>query len=522
MRVSLLPPVLSPGRVHDLLVAGELSVAVEVSAHPAEGDVAFRLVGRLDGRGVVARPAAGLARLVAEVVRAERVEATRIPDGEAFAVPLSQTAVAWLTDRRLLWTLLAGAWGHPAGSEPAPPRRVDSTELLVDSGRDGVWTIHFGEPGSNGALSCLVVETEPTGDTIGRAVAAGIQRLRETLRRAGWPQVSAQVRRRDASDVSGGAALMRIDGPAARVYWPVRSFRGLLQVLAGGTGEGSSDGSAGTGAGTWNHLQATALLRVLDAEITHGGLLRLMRLAPRTAVERRARHAIRTIAELIREDGVAKRSLVDLAYRSGQLYRDLSLVALWCGPAEQASLRMGFGTRRWEQIVAHAERRHPGAGARPPWDQVAGAADRVVAELARRTEQPGQRPPVATAEIVRRYYLEPRGDRLYRVWRAQIADGALAALLEDVFLTQLKRDLPRLPRTALVHAAVGEASTMQQRIAAVFSRRGRQMFLEDVRVVEAAIDADRFREWDRLLAARRLVWSRYNRRSRARSRMSPA
>ncbi|MFO8043269.1 MAG: hypothetical protein R6U25_08715, partial [Alkalispirochaeta sp.] len=232
-------------------------------------------------------------------------------------------------------------------------------------------------------------------------------------------------------------------------------------------------------------------------------------------------------------EGAPRRSLADSAYRSGTAYQAAATLSGWLSPSQQEQLRRAFGTRRWEQIFDHGLRRSTGVTAaggtaaggavpgaagvvasRLPWNAVAAAAEALIADLAQRSQRAGQRPPASTVALVKKFYLEPRGSRLRTVWEDQIRRGVLAELLEEVFLSQLKRDLPRLPRETLVLSAVGEPSAVKERISAVFSRRGREIFAEDVAVVEAAVARGDFTDWDRILAARSTVWGVYNRGGR--------
>jgi hypothetical protein len=209
----------------------------------------------------------------------------------------------------------------------------------------------------------------------------------------------------------------------------------------------------------------------------------------------------------------------------------------WCSPAQRRALRAAFGPRRWEQLADHAVRRPPPQSAGParapgaeasgedpryPWNAVALAAEHLVRRLAARVEQPGRRPPAATVEIIRRGYIDVRSQRLKAVLQGQIDRSVLEQLLEEVFLSQLRRDLPRLPREVLVLAATGETPAVRDRLAAVFSRRGREIFREDIAAVERAIERGDFSDWDRVLAARQRVWGLYSGSARSRSRISPA
>ena len=527
MRVSQLPPTLSPGRVYDLLLSGALvpGIAVDDDNRPQPQELTIALCGSDDRAPVpVTSAGGGFARLVGQVIRAAGVEAQRDEEGSRFTAILSTAATEWIADRSVLWTFLAGGWGIPQGAGGVePPRRVDSGEVLTIAVDIPTWIVRLECDRFSGdaALSWLVVETARGGERAAsqpsRLVAAGVQRIRDILGGSGG-DATVTVRRQDPTAIPGGRGMMRLDSSAARVYWPRRSFRGVLTLLAGDT------------AGSPLH----ALQNLLDFELTGYGMLRLLQTTPRTAEERRSRPALRTVQELIRAEGAAGRSLADTAYRSGTAYQAAATLLGWLSPSQQGQLRRAFGTRRWEQIFDHGLRRSiggaggvaggalsgaaggvaGGVASRLPWNAVAAAAEVLIADLGQRAQRPGQRPPAATVAVVKKFYLEPRGNRLRSVWEDQIRRGVLADLLEEVFLSQLKRDLPRLPRNTLVLSAVGEPPAVKDRISAVFSRRGRAIFAEDVAVIQAAVERGEFTDWDRILAARSTVWGVYNRGGR--------
>ncbi|MFW5696040.1 MAG: hypothetical protein ACOCYB_12790, partial [Alkalispirochaeta sp.] len=537
MRVSQLPPVLSPGRVYDLLLSGALLPGLAVEPGESTGAVSVGAAAsaeaaasgghpdrRRNGRPTGSRAAGitcavvlvgsedepvvpvtasqgGFARLVAHIVRAGRVEAQRAADGTHLVVTLPPAAAEWIADRSVLWVFLAGGWGIPQGAGGVhPPQRVDSSEALSIAAETPTWVVRVHTAGSSGTvvLSWLVVESNGTGGSSqpSRIVAAGIQRMRDLLSALGG-EVTVSVRRQEPSAIPGGRSMMRLESSAARVYWPLRSFRGIISLLAGGDS------------------QLHALQRLLDIELTGYGMLRLLQTVPRTPETRRSRPALRTVQELIRAGGGPQRSLADTSYRNGATYQAAAVLSAWLSPGQRDQLRRTFGHRRWEQISEHGLRRVPaapdGSAGVLPGNAVAAAADILVADLAQRSHQPGRRPPAATVEVVRRFYIEPRGSRLRAVWERQIRRGVLADLLEEVFLSQLKRDLPRVPRETLVLSAVGEPQAVRERIGAVFSRRGRALFTEDVAAAEASVARGDFTDWDRILAARNTLWGIYSR-----------
>lgn len=505
MRVSLLPPVIPPGRIYELLLAGELVPALR----PA-GDLVLR--GRLDtaSSGVVGRPGGGLARLVGVVARDERCEGRR--SGDEVELELPEQASAWMLDRALLWRVLAGV-GQSGAGRPAPPRRVDGSELLTLADQPSVWTVQLAPGGRAGdqRISWLVVE-EHGGTSPSRETARDGQRLRDLVRSAGYSAASLRVRPQDLTAVPSGSAFMRLDEGSRRVYWPLGSLRGMCTLLAGAP------------AASWDELQLRAQASLLDLLVEQEGLLRLAELLPRTPAERAARLAARTVQALIREEGASRRALADTTFRTGELYRAMSGLLPWLGAVQQRSMRHGMAGRRWEQVHQHGLRRVPASTERqrPIWDRCAEAARILVEDLAARSEQAGRRPPAAAVTIVRQLWIEPRSDRMQAIWREQLERGQLRELLSEVMLSRLRRDIPRLPREDVVLVQAGESEGFKQRVQAAFSRRGRLTLGEDVAVTERAISEGRFRDWDRLLAARSRLAARYARRPRSRSRISPA
>ena len=544
MRVPHEAPVLFPGQIDDLLQSHQLDVVVSRRNGAEAGDPpSLLLVGPADGvdradaralRGGTDRHAAGVASCCAEVARTYRLEAPRDGSGgeATFRMDLPETVRAWLFDRALLWLFLSGSWGEPQSVAPASmavPRRVDSSVLLDVDATERVWRCRLrlhGDRGgerdngrdserstATGTFTWLVVE-RGDGARASRSLGRVLQRMREVFRAAGWPTAEVGLRRQDPRSLSGGTTLMHLDGGTRRVLWPVRAFRGIINALAhgryvesGGVESGSVESGRDAGGDRIGSslVLENAVMRLVDAELRCAGMLRLMYAHPRTARERRARHAVRTVGELIHAGGAARNNFIDTAYRSGALYRDATTLIRWLAPPDRDALRRGFGPRRWEQIVDHGRRRSGGGddGVFSPWDRVATAAERLVMDLAQRIDRPGRRPAAATVSIVQRHYSEPRGARLRAAWRRHVDGGTLARALGEAWLSRLRRELPRVPREILILAAVGENREVQQRIAAVFSRRGQQLFREDVAAVEATITRDAFQDWDRLLAARR-------------------
>jgi hypothetical protein len=573
MRVSSLPPVLPPALISDLLrsraVLPMIAVAPATPEAPdaSAGEVPAFLLAPGDGEmaAVPSDSAEGrhLSRLLGEVAQVARVEATRPRDATGYSWDLPTEPRGWILDRTLLWTFLAGMWGRPQPpGGMGPPRRVDSSELLSPGPDDLPWTVRLNPApgaGAGGEISWLILEGRPGGrpreggdPRPSQSVATAAQRIRDQLRAAGWAGATASVHPQDHAAIRGGSGMMRFDGDGFRVYWPVRSFQRVLDLLAAAApptaaapstvaapstpAAPSTAAGAESAAAVSSALQIRALLGLVEGELRGWGLLRLVQMHPRTETEKRSRPAVRTVVELIRAEGVPRRTLVDSVYRDGEAYRAAAVLFGWCSPLQQRDLRAAFGPRRWEQLMDHARRRPapppggtslPGSGAsgddqRYPWNAVALAAELLVRRLASRVEQPGRRPPAAAVEIIRRSYIDVRSQRLRTVLQNQIDRGILEQVLEDVFLSQLRRDLPRLAREVVVLAATGESPAVRDRIAAVFSRRGREIFREDVAAVERAIERGDFADWDRVLAARQHLWGLYRGSARSRSRISPA
>ncbi|MCG8478881.1 MAG: hypothetical protein MI724_07285, partial [Spirochaetales bacterium] len=339
-----------------------------------------------------------------------------------------------------------------------------------------------------------------------RRLAGGLHMMRDVLRRAGLGEVQLKVRRQPPSSIGGGSAVLRMTSPAWHMFWPMGTVARLVETLLPRDVDGGLRNRSLGDRERLVALQRAATLRLLDAEVTTNGLVRLLQSLPRTSAEKIGRYAVRTVIELSRAGGVATREFVESAYRSGAAYRDLAVIVRWLPETIRDRLALSLG-RRWEQLVEHGARRPPpptdGSGRAYPWIAVPEACERLVSELAVRARRAGRGPSAATGNVVERFYTAPRGERLQAVWRRQLAAGDLGRALAEAMLSRLRRELPHLPRELLVLAAVAEHRDTKQRISAIFSRRGRALFLEDVAALEAAMERREFREWDRVLSARR-------------------
>ena len=308
--------------------------------------------------------------------------------------------------------------------------------------------------------------------------------------------------------------MLRITSPGWHALWPARAVTRLMEALVSGDrGDHEALLSAGARDGRARRvgLERAATLRLLDGELTTNGLVRLLQTLPRTPSEKLGRYAVRTVVELARAGGVVTREFAESAYRSSSAYRDLAQIVRWLPETIRDRCAAALG-RRWEQLSNHGARGRVVAAGEPwrtyPWIAVSEACERLVSDLAARARRAGDGPSAATGEVVERFYTAPRGERLSAVWRRQLASGDLGRALEETMLSRLRRELPHVPRQLLVLAVLEEDRDTKQRASAVFSRRGRALFLEDIAALEAAIRRREFREWDRVLSARRELMRR--------------
>ncbi|MCG8480906.1 MAG: hypothetical protein MI724_17565, partial [Spirochaetales bacterium] len=449
MDVPATPSELSPGRIQALLDDGRAEVRVSRAGRAAEGGpLAIRLrLDELPGRGPspllgesvppseteyrVAAPGGGLAALIATVVRAERIEGRRNRNGEVL-VRLPAPATAWITDRALLWAVLCGTFG--AAADTPDVEEVDSGALRPAVSERRLWhcrlqTRDAGDP----IAAWLVAETdsESQDDHPSRRLAAGLNMMRDVLRRAGLGEVHLKVRRQPPSSIGGGSAVLRMTSPSWRTFWPMGTVVRLLEALLSRDLVAVDSRLHDRNLGDRERLvalQRAATLRLLDAEVTTNGLVRLLQSLPRTSSEKIGRYAVRTVIELARADGVATREFVESAYRSGAAYRDLAGIVRWLPGTIRDRLALSLG-RRWEQLMEHGARRPPpatdGSGRAYPWIAVPEACERLVSDLALRARSAGRGLAAATGNVVERFYTAPRGERLRAVWRRQLAAGEL-------------------------------------------------------------------------------------------------
>ncbi len=518
MDVSLTPSELTPGRIQALLLDRRAEVRVapaDLAAAAGPFTVRLRVDGNVGGSDSVsdteyrvAEPGGGLAAVVATVVRAGRIEGRRSGD-DAVLVRVPAAAAAWIADRALLWATLCGTFGTAAGIPEV--EEVDSGALRSAISERRVWHCRLEASDARDPIAAwLVVETdsESPHHQPSRRLAAGLNMTRDILRRAGLGEVHLKVRRQPPSSVDEGRVVLRMTSPAWQAFWPMRTAVRLMEALV------LRDGDAVDAHRYDRHrdgderlvgLQRAAALRLLDAEVTTNGLVRLLQSLPRTSTEKIGRYAVRAVVELARAGGVATREFVESAYRSGKAYRDLAGIVRWFPEAIRDRFAAALGGR-WEQLASHGTRRPLPAGEQGrayPWIAVPEACERLVSDLASRARRAGGGLSAVTGTVVERFYTAPRGERLQAVWRRQRVAGDLGRALEDTMLSRLRRELPHMPREVLVLAMVEENRDTKQRISAIFSRRGRTLFLEDVAALEAAVARREFREWDRVLSARR-------------------
>jgi hypothetical protein len=171
----------------------------------------------------------------------------------------------------------------------------------------------------------------------------------------------------------------------------------------------------------------------------------------------------------------------------------------------QKILQESLGRKRWQQLYDHSKTVFERTPRVAPWEQWVKAAEIIVQDLAARIERQviAQSDPVAV--VVRQLYVSPRSDRFQRVWQQQISHGALVRALQEARLSLLRRRLRSVPRMMLLLAACGEAPEVAQRISAIYSRRGRRMYSEDLQVLDNSIRRGEIPNWEQLLSARQTV-----------------
>lgn len=429
-----------------------------------------------DGRSNFAGGTNGLPQLLSQLLATGRTYREVLAQ-EGVRIRLTPDAQEWVFDADLVWRGLAGA----AAGEEVERRIVDSgvvaQEIAAASGT--LWYCRIDTTG------WLILSPNEETEKPSQEVVRRIQRQRRTLRSLGLPVDTLRTRRVPESTIAPGVEVYRVAVGTSVMYWVRTTVTRIARDHGGSLGG-----------------VAVAMIHEL---LSQEGLAGVTATLPRSPGEIRYRYAVRTIREMIRQRGTATRVLAETAYRSGELYRAMAVVVAGLPPAGRGNVRESLGRKRWQQLYDHSKtvlERNPRVA---PWDQWAQAADLVIQDLSTRMSKRGMALPELAAAVVRQLYLVPRTDRFQRVWKQQISQGSLASALQEARLSQLRRRLRTIPRLSLLLAACGEVPEVAQRISAIYSRRGRRMFREDLEVLESGILRGETTNWEQLLAARQTV-----------------
>jgi hypothetical protein len=277
--------------------------------------------------------------------------------------------------------------------------------------------------------------------------------------------------------------LVRLATESWEAFWPAVSVQRMRTAIA--------------------LAELPAEVAVLAAELRYNGLVSMAYRIPRTPEEQRAGYALRTLGAFLETGGRALENLVDSVYRSRERFLAFLTLYRWIGPARRARIDRVLGPRRREQIPLRSDTVGGPApeSSREIWRTLATATDDLVREYAAATRGRGMGLDAGSMEILQRYFITPRGDAMRRVWDTNRREPEITKMLEEGMLSTLRRLGRTVPRSVLVEAVAGRDEQSKRRVAAIFSRNGRQIFLEDVTALEVAIDRGAFTEWERLLAA---------------------
>lgn len=444
----------------EVCLTGSEGASREMCAVPCEDD------------GVPALVAAMVRRRLGWVVPKD----SPAQDSPELSVVLPDDVFQWLGDPRVVWHGLSGA----GVGQVTDVQEISSVEAAreIHGARNRLWHCHVASTG------WLILEAEPA-ERPSRELVRAVQRQRQTLQWLGVSPSQGRLRAVPESAVTPGVTLLRIASPARVVY---------------------------IGKATVERLQAGRPMEGLALCVLHGmirssGLMAVMLAVPRTPRERQGRFALRAVRAMVRSGGVPARVCAETAYRSGELYHSMAVLLKGMAGDDRRSMRHVLGHRRWEQLEGHGNRIPPGSGTYRPWDAVASAALLVMDDLAARTAQRGMAPPEVAARMVRQLYLAPQSARLKEIWHTQLKSRELGELVENARLSHLRGYLRSLGRETVILAGCSEPPAVQQRLAAVYSRGGRRMYLEDVAAMEGKMARGEFDRWDHLLAARKAVAS---------------
>lgn len=329
-------------------------------------------------------------------------------------------------------------------------------------------------------------ETNPS-----KSVARSVHRLRQGLESLGLPEVKIGVTRISPSTVDGAQQLVRIVSDEWIAFWPPTSFARIVGAIASYPDNAPS---------MTDHIPRAAY-RITIAAVYRNGLASLAMRNPRTSVERRGSYAIKTVSALIATGRL--RRFIDSVYRSGRRFERFVIVYLFSGPTWRRAFDDALGTRRREAIPQSIDLGREGT----IWERYVQGLDELVHTFSQEIHRPGGAIDAQTMGVVEKYYLRPRTEAVRAVWERVCNDTSTDDLLEEGRLSLLRRIGRSYPRRTLVEAAVGRREGTKRRIASIFSRNGRMIYLEDVDVLERVIARGESVSWDQLLASQRVLRS---------------
>jgi hypothetical protein len=471
-----------------------------------------------------------------------------------YRVPIPKETLVRFTDPNLFWMFLAGRLGDGGRGDYLGRRNriVDTGEVTAavlsrdaEAGRLWVckaeWTRSLPGPADGRKnrkeplrVSWLVRETTAPGagnsesGGPGKDLAWSLYRLQNAFRSVGFRDCRVGISRQGASRIDERRPLLRLGTEYWEGFWPKGALERIqeeisrLYVHRDGRkddpprreGVDPSDtipkpvrgGETRQGPGL-SGIPPVVTAAVLETELEQQGLLSLAYRLPASREERVGGYAIRTVYAFLAQGGRSLRWFVDSAYRSGRRFRAFSTVYHALGETERARLDRVLGVRRRAALADEhrlvREGQSDGVGqVNEPWRLAALAAETLVGDYARSTRRRGYAADVESMKILEKYYISPRGNSLREIWEKRRNDPMVEGLLEDGRLSLLRIYGRTVPRAVLVDAAAGTTEQTKRRLAAIFSRRGRRLFLEDIDVLEEAVRRDGFIEWDRLLSAR--------------------
>jgi hypothetical protein len=513
---------ITPHKASLLVAEGRLMV------RPVDGRLVLESAERRDESSIQGDAAR---RFFADVVAlADRItplaKATASVGADRFIAEVPEAAIRWLTDPVVVYELLAG--NITAAEDEftgARTRRVEvdttNPEAFADAARNGrLWVCRAewrGDSGETFRSSWLVEDRNDDESSPSQQLGRSLHRLRDSLIALGGDGCRVGIARKGASSVndvdSPGAnqRIIRIVTEAWTAYWPSGSLRGTLALIAGGGNPQRSTEDPVT----IDSLLEKGAFRIVCSSIGRNGPAALSYRRPRTPAERRSGYATATIARLVTSGYSATQRLVDSAYRSGDRFALFVTIYRYSGATWRTAFDKALGSRRRDALPQEPSPTQRTAGpdgrtlttARRAsiWDQYAVAVEGFVDLFATQIHRPGGAIDASIMDIVSRYYLRPRTDAIRAVWERTCRDTRIDTLLEEGRLSILRDIGRRYPRTTLVEAVAGRPATTKRRIASIFSRNGRAIFLEDVEAIEAAIARRDPISWERLLSSQGIL-----------------